>query len=94
MDTRLSHSLHLPQAKPLSTWKKHPSRSLIMRSRIGRLIHDEQGAGAVEYGLLIALIAVALISAISALGGAVSNGFKKATGLGGSGNSSSASGIN
>ena len=34
-----------------------------------RLFHEEDGQGMVEYGLIIALVAIAVIAALSALGG-------------------------
>ena len=40
-----------------------------IRQMLRRLIPDQQGATAIEYGLIAALIAVAIISALSALGG-------------------------
>ena len=39
-----------------------------LRDACGRLARDEQGATAIEYGLIAALIAVAAISAMSGLG--------------------------
>ena len=39
------------------------------------LIRDEQGATAIEYGLIAALIAVAAITAMTALGGELSETF-------------------
>ena len=38
---------------------------------------NEEGATAIEYGLLAALIAVAIIGAVSSLGGSVSDTFQK-----------------
>lgn len=38
-------------------------------------VDDECGATAIEYGLLAALIAVAIIGAVTAFGGAMSNMF-------------------
>ena len=35
---------------------------------IKKLVHDEQGATAIEYGLIAALIAVASITAMTSLG--------------------------
>jgi pilus assembly protein Flp/PilA len=35
---------------------------------INRLINDESGATAIEYGLIAGLVAVAIIAALSALG--------------------------
>ena len=42
-----------------------------------KLIRDEQGATAIEYGLIAALIAVAAISALTSLGGSLSATFQK-----------------
>ncbi len=39
------------------------------------LVRDEQGATAIEYGLIAALIAVAAITAMSQLGGTLSQTF-------------------
>ena len=38
-----------------------------------RFLKDESGATAVEYGLIVALIAVAIIGAATSLGGATGN---------------------
>ena len=40
---------------------------------------SESGQGMVEYGLIIALVAVVVIGAITLLSGGISNTFKKAT---------------
>ena len=40
-------------------------------------IRDEAGATAIEYGLVAALVAVAIIAALIALGGALSDTFKR-----------------
>jgi pilus assembly protein Flp/PilA len=37
--------------------------------------NDESGAGAIEYGLIAALIAVAIIAALNAVGGELQNIF-------------------
>jgi len=50
-----------------------------MKETIKKFIWEEDGASAVEYGLLVALIAVALIGTITALSGGIANTFKKAT---------------
>ena len=42
---------------------------------IQNLIADEEGATAIEYGLIAALIAVAAITAMGALGNSMSNTF-------------------
>jgi pilus assembly protein Flp/PilA len=41
---------------------------------------NEEGQGMVEYGLIIALVAVVVIAAISLLGNGVSNTFNTITG--------------
>jgi pilus assembly protein Flp/PilA len=47
-----------------------------------RFIREEEGASMVEYGLLVALIAVVAIAAVTLVGGAVSDNFDEvATGL-------------
>ena len=42
---------------------------------INKLLRDEAGATAIEYGLIAALIAVALIAALQSLGGSLSSTF-------------------
>jgi pilus assembly protein Flp/PilA len=39
-----------------------------MKNFVARLVRDESGATAIEYGLIAALIAVAIIAAAGALG--------------------------
>jgi pilus assembly protein Flp/PilA len=46
--------------------------------RIKNFFKDDSGASAVEYGLLVALIAVAIIGAVSALGTNLSSTFQTA----------------
>lgn len=43
--------------------------------RLKRFLKDEDGVTAIEYGLIAALIAVAIIVAITAVGGKLSNTF-------------------
>ena len=43
------------------------------------LINRERGATAVEYALMVALIAVAIIVAVTALGGGISTAFQTIT---------------
>jgi len=50
-----------------------------MLHHILRLLRDDQGQGFVEYGLILALVAVLLITAMLALRGGLSNVFNKAT---------------
>ncbi len=46
--------------------------------KIRNFFKDEAGASAVEYGLLVALIAVVIIAAVSTLGTKISNTFTSA----------------
>ena len=46
--------------------------------RIKNFFKDESGASAVEYGLLVALIAVVIITAVTTLGTSVSTKFSSA----------------
>ena len=52
--------------------------------RIKNFFKDESGASAVEYGLLVALIAVVIITAVTTLGTSVSTKFSSAAGAIGS----------
>ena len=45
-----------------------------------KFIRDEQGATAIEYGLIAALIAVVIITAVTALGTGLSNTFNTVAG--------------
>lgn len=47
--------------------------------KIVQFFKDEEGAGMVEYALLVALIGVALIGAINALTGGISDTFDSVT---------------
>jgi pilus assembly protein Flp/PilA len=46
-----------------------------MKALINRFKADESGATAIEYGLIAALIAVAIIAAVRAVGGSLSTTF-------------------
>ena len=48
-----------------------------MKSLIQLFKNDEDGATAIEYGLIAALIAVAIIAAVSAVGGSLSGTFNE-----------------
>ena len=48
-----------------------------MLKSIQNFLRDEEGASAVEYGLLAALIAAAIIAAVALLGTNISNTFNK-----------------
>ncbi len=47
-----------------------------MQKLVTRYINDESGATAIEYGLIAALIAVAIISAATSLGDNISDKFE------------------
>lgn len=47
-------------------------------ARQSRIVREEDGAGMVEYALLIALVALALIIAIGVFAGALSDSFSEA----------------
>jgi pilus assembly protein Flp/PilA len=46
-----------------------------MSKFVSRFMNDESGATAIEYGLIVALIAVVIISAVTALGGKLNGAF-------------------
>ena len=46
-----------------------------MQNLLHRFTHDESGATAIEYGLIVALIAVVIIGAVTTLGGHINNAF-------------------
>ncbi|WP_421739202.1 Flp family type IVb pilin [Caulobacter sp.] len=52
---------------------------MVARSALTRFWRDERGATAIEVGVLVALICVAIISAISTLSGAIKVSFGKAS---------------
>ena len=49
-------------------------------TKIKTFIREEEGASAVEYGLLVALIAVAIITAVTALGTSLTGTFNNVAG--------------
>lgn len=51
---------------------------------LARLFHDERGATAIEYGLIVALIAIAMVVGLQSAGNSLSDTMSKVTaGLGG-----------
>ena len=46
-----------------------------IRIRLQAMVKSERGATAVEYGLLVALIAAVIVGAVAILGGKVNNAF-------------------
>jgi pilus assembly protein Flp/PilA len=49
-----------------------------MRSMFTRFVRDERGTAAVEYGLIAAGLAVALLTAVQAVGGSIDEMFNQA----------------
>jgi pilus assembly protein Flp/PilA len=47
-----------------------------MTQFVSRFFNDEAGATAIEYGLIVALIAVVIISAVQILGGKLNTAFE------------------
>ncbi|MDO9531468.1 MAG: Flp family type IVb pilin [Deltaproteobacteria bacterium] len=48
-------------------------------SKIMAFINDEEGASAIEYGLLVGLIALAIVAGATLLGTSISNMFTRAS---------------
>ena len=46
-----------------------------MKNLVSRFVKDESGATAIEYGLIAAGIAIAIITAVQGVGGALSTNF-------------------
>ena len=57
--------------QPLQNTKKERTME-----KLGNFFKDESGAAAVEYGLLVALIAVVIITAVTTLGSTLSTKFQ------------------
>jgi pilus assembly protein Flp/PilA len=53
----------------------NPNRRLKMKNLVTRFANDESGATAIEYGLIAALIAVAIIGALSSVAGGLGGMF-------------------
>jgi len=51
-----------------------------MSKLFARFAKDESGATAIEYGLIAALIALAIVTGATALGGSLSNQFNRIAG--------------
>ena len=52
---------------------------MVARSALKRFLSDERGATAIEVGLLVALLCIAIISAVSIVSGAIKTSFGKAS---------------
>jgi pilus assembly protein Flp/PilA len=53
---------------------------IVMKTLFSRFVKDEAGATAIEYGLIAALIAVAIIGALTTLGGNMSTMYNNIAG--------------
>ena len=51
-----------------------------MLTVLRRLVKEEQGQGMAEYGLILALVAVVVVVALAAFGGAIKAKFEEVTG--------------
>jgi len=59
------------------------NKMTLFKNAMLRLVRDEEGASAVEYGLLVSLIAVVIIVAVKTLGSKANDKFNQAaTGIG------------
>ena len=47
------------------------------RDKLHDRMHDDDGATAVEYGMIVALIAAVIVVVVSTLGGKISSAFNK-----------------
>jgi pilus assembly protein Flp/PilA len=56
------------------------NQEINMSAIFARFMKDESGATAIEYGLIAALISIALIAGAQTLGGALNNQFKNLAG--------------
>ena len=50
-----------------------------MKNLVNKFINDENGATAIEYGLIAALVGIAIIAAVRALGGQLNSTFSGVT---------------
>ena len=66
-------------AQLLGTWGVNFTET-IMHKFVSRFIRDESGATAIEYGLIAALVAVVLITALTTLGTSLSTTFNGVAG--------------
>jgi pilus assembly protein Flp/PilA len=58
----------------------HLANVISQRFRNSQTVQSDEGATAVEYGLMVALIAVVIIGAVMALGGNISDMFDGVSG--------------
>ena len=55
----------------------HPDEGHIMMNIAKKFLKDESGATAIEYGLIAALVAVAIVAALTSLGTGLTGMFTK-----------------
>jgi pilus assembly protein Flp/PilA len=73
-----------PTTLVVSTIARSTKKDFIMTKFVSKFMSDESGATAIEYGLIAALIAVVIISAVTALGATIKTKFNAVvTGMGG-----------
>jgi pilus assembly protein Flp/PilA len=51
-------------------------KAVLAKVRMGRLVREDKGATAVEYGLLVALIAAIIIGVVATLGTQIQGAFQ------------------
>jgi pilus assembly protein Flp/PilA len=69
-NVRLTYSQRGHGSVDFQTWNRRPEMLKFLK-----LIKDEKGATAIEYGLIAALIAVAAVTAMGSLGQTIGNTF-------------------
>jgi pilus assembly protein Flp/PilA len=62
-------------ARPNVSSTSHVYMELVMKNLIARFVKDESGATAIEYGLIAAGIALAIIATVNGLGSNLNNKF-------------------
>jgi pilus assembly protein Flp/PilA len=55
----------------------HSSKATAMRVVFNRLLKEESGVTAIEYALIAAFIALAIVTALTTIGGSLSSTFNK-----------------
>ena len=62
-------------ARPNVSSTSHVYMELSMKNLVSRFLKDESGATAIEYGLIAAGIAIAIITAVNGVGSKLSSNF-------------------
>jgi pilus assembly protein Flp/PilA len=63
-----------------ANFKEHIMRDFLRYLAVRRIVKSESGVTAIEYGLIAALIAVAIITAVTLVGGNLTNTFNTVAG--------------